>query len=94
MSAEEILKIIDILPNLIIYFLPGFLFMRIIRYQLSNNYKDLKGEYIVYIIISYIIISVSEFISEKVLAYSDRYSVEFTIGIVIFSIIFLIIDYL
>lgn len=88
MTADEIMKIIDIIPNLIIYFLPGFLFFRIIQYQISYKYTEKKSEYICYIVISSIFIKLGEYLSIKVNGEVDIYSNEFCFGLIIFSIFF------
>lgn len=86
MKAEDILNIIDILPKLIIYFLPGFVFIKAIQYQFPSKKEENKSAYIYYIVLSFILISIGRIGSKKFLGYEDIYTSEFTIGIMILSI--------
>lgn len=87
MTPDNIMKIIDMIPNLTIYFLPGFLFFRIIQYQLSYKHIEKKSEYICYVVTSSIFIKLAEYISIKVTGQADIYSGEFCLGLIIISIL-------
>lgn len=86
--ADEILKIIELLPKLLIYVLPGLLFSKIIEYQLNYD-NDNEGNFIIiyYVIISYLFICIGEIASRIVLGYSNIYTPHFIVGTLIFSII-------
>ncbi|BCZ49282.1 hypothetical protein psyc5s11_53490 [Clostridium gelidum] len=87
MSGKEILEIVDILPKLLIYLLPGVLFIKIIEYQLSVNRSENKFKFIYYILVSYIFINVGELISKFRYGYFDIYTSEFTFGTIVLSIV-------
>lgn len=87
MSAEEILDIVDILPKLSIYLLPGVLLIKIIEYQLGINRKEDKFRFIYYILVSYILIIIGEIISKFIYGYFDIYTSEFAFGTILLSII-------
>lgn len=87
MSAKEILEVIDILPKLLIYLLPGVLVIKIIEYQLSIKRSESKFIFVYYIVVSYMIINAGELISKLKYGYFDIYTSEFTFGTTILSVI-------
>lgn len=87
MSAEEILNIVDILPKLSIYLLPGVLLIKIIEYQLGISRNEDKFRFIYYILVSYILIIIGETISKFIYGYVDIYTSEFAFGTILSSII-------
>lgn len=87
MSGKEILEIVDILPKLLIYFLPGVLFIKTVEYQLSITRAESKFIFVYYILVSYIFINCGELISKFRYGYFDIYTSEFTFGTIILSII-------
>ncbi|WP_271814197.1 hypothetical protein [Clostridium beijerinckii] len=87
MSGKEILEIVEILPKLLIYFLPGVLFIKIVEYLLSITRSESKFMFVYYILVSYMFINFGELISKFRYGYFDIYSSEFTLGTVILSIV-------
>lgn len=87
MSAKEILEIIEVLPKLSIYLLPGIFFIKIIQYQLGVKRNEDKFIFLYYLIVSYIFIALGETVSEWCYGYSNIYTSQFTIGIILFSLI-------
>lgn len=62
MNAEEITKLINILPNVIIYIVPGFIFIQVYNYIMNLKGKDLKSYLMEYILSSYLIIITIKFV--------------------------------
>lgn len=87
MSGKEILEIVDILPKLLIYLLPGVLFIKIVEYELEMKRSENKTIFVYYILVSYIFINIGELISKLKYGYFDIYTSEFTFGIIVMSII-------
>lgn len=65
MNAEEISKLINVLPNIIIYIVPGFIFIQTYNYILNLKGKELKNSLLDYILSSFLIITLIQFIYHK-----------------------------
>lgn len=56
MTAEEIKQLIEFLPNIIMYIIPGYIFIKVYRYILDVKSESLRNAVIEYVLGSYIII--------------------------------------
>lgn len=65
MNIDDVVKLINILPNIVIYVAPGFIFIQVFNYIMDIRGKDLKNSIMEYILSSYIIIAIIKFICNK-----------------------------
>ncbi|NFL87488.1 hypothetical protein FDB24_14800 [Clostridium botulinum] len=54
-NAEEVQALINLLPNLFIYIVPGFIFIEVYDYVFNSKRKELKNYILDYVIASFII---------------------------------------
>lgn len=59
-NAEQIQQLINVLPNIFIYIVPGFIFIQIYNYVLNLKGKEIKNYILEYIMTSFIINSISQ----------------------------------
>ncbi len=78
MNAEQIQKLIELLPTLIMYFVPGYLILWINSFMLSQKLEKDKHLLLKSIVVSYIILTIENYFFGRVI----------TIPTIIFALIF------
>ena len=66
MSPEDIKKLIDLLPDIFMYIVPGYIFIKVHNYIVNSKTKEIKNYIMEYIITSFIINIIFEYILKAI----------------------------